>query len=98
MAHICSFQAKAQAEPFLKSLLHVSCVGKLKPGVRWTCVKKTCKGMNPGLCDLAIMLLHLPSSSTSIKGMFSNFGAIQTKMCKWLSLEKAAKLVSCLQN
>ena len=48
LAHFCSFQA--EAEPFLKSLFHDSCVGKLKPGVWWTCAKKTCKGVNPGLC------------------------------------------------
>ena len=52
MTHLCSFQA--EAEPFLKSLFLDSCVGKLKPGLWWTCVKKTCKGVNPGLCDLAI--------------------------------------------
>jgi hypothetical protein len=96
MAHLCSFQA--EAEPFLKSLFHDSCVGKLKPGVWWTCVKKTCKGVNPGLCDLAIMLLHLPSSSASIERIFSNFGAIQTKLRNRLGLEKAAKLVTCYRE
>ena len=46
---------------------------------------------------LAIMLLHLMSSSTSIEMRFSTFGAIQTKVnnINRLGLEKAAKLVSC---
>jgi len=92
MAHLCRFQA--EAEPFLKSLFHDSCVGKLKPGVWWTCVKKACKGVNPGLCDLAIMLLHLPSSSASTERIFSNFGAIQTKLRNRLGLEKAIQ--ACL--
>jgi len=63
--------------------------------VWWTCVKKTCKGVNPGLCDLAIMLICLLSSSASIERIFSNFGAIQTKLRERLGLEKAAKFVSC---
>jgi len=56
MANLCSFEA----EPFLRSLFHDNYVGKLKPVVWWTCTKKTFKGVNPGLCDLAIMLLRLP--------------------------------------
>jgi len=30
--------------------------------------------------------------------IFSNFGAIQTKLCNRLGLEKAAKLVSCYRE
>jgi len=40
LAHLCNFQT--ETEPFLKSMFHDSCVGKLRPSVWWTCVKRTC--------------------------------------------------------
>ena len=56
------------------------------------------KMVNASLCDLAILLLCLPSSSASIERIFSNFGAIQTKLRNRLGLEKAAKLVTCYRS
>jgi len=44
--------------------------------------------VTPGLCDLAIMLLRLPSSSASTED------ANQTKLSNRLGLVKAAMLVS----
>lgn len=93
LPQLCSFQA--ETAPFLKSMFHDSVVSKLKPSVWWKCVKRTCHGVNSDLSDLALLLLQLPSSSASIERIFSNFGAIQTKLRNRLGLEKAAKLVTC---
>lgn len=91
--HFCCFQS--EEKPFLKSMFHTSCVTKVDPCVWWKTAKKTSKDLNGELCDLASVLLKLPSSSASIERIFSNFGAIQTKLRNRLGLEKAAKLVTC---
>ena len=64
----------------------------------WTCVKRTCKLVNMKLCDPTNVLHHLPTSSVSVERIFSNFGAIQTKLHNRLGLEKAAKLVTCYRE
>ena len=64
----------------------------------WTFVKRTCKLVNMKLRDLAIVLVCFPSRSASIERIFSNFGAIQTKLHNRLGLEKAAKLVTCYRE
>ena len=93
MPHLCSFQA--EAGPFPVIMFHEACINKLEPSVWWISVKQLCSMVNASLCDLAILLLHLPSSSASIERIFSNFGATQTKLRNRLGLEKAAKLVTC---
>ena len=79
-------------------MFHAACIEKLEPSVWWTSIKKTCKNVNAELYDLAITLLHLPSSSASIEGIFSNFGVIQTKLRNRLGTQKAAKVVTCYRK
>jgi len=93
---LCSFQD--ETESFLKWMFHAACIEKLEPSVWWTSIKKTCKNVNAELYDLAITLLHLPSSSASIEGIFSNFGVIQTKLRNRLGTQKAAKVVTCYRK
>ena len=50
------------------------------------------------LCQLAVTLLNLPSSSASIERIFSNFGIVQTKLRNRLGVEKAAKHVMCYRQ
>ena len=42
-------------------------------------------------------LLGVPASCAGIESVFSSFGMIQTKHCKQLGVEKAAKFVFCLR-
>ena len=71
---------------------------KVEPCVWWLCIKKTYKDVTPELCDLALLLLHLPSSSASVERIFSNFSFIQSKLRNRLGLEKASKLVACYRE
>ena len=59
-----------------------------------TSVKRS-STVNNDLCQVAVKLLKMPSSSASIERVFSNFGLIQTKLRNRLGLQKAAKLVFC---
>jgi len=74
LVQLCSFQA--ETEPFLKSMFHAAWIENVEPSVWWTSIRKSCKNFNAERCDLAITLLHLPSSSASIERIFSNFGMI----------------------
>ena len=51
--------------------------------------------VDTGFINLAIQLLSSPPSSASIERIFSNFGAIHTKIRNRLGNAKAAKLVFC---
>ena len=85
------FQAKA--EPFPTSIF--SCTDTLKPAMWWRTFKSSKNLVRNELCDIAIKLLSLQSSSDSIERIFSNFGFIQNKLRNRLGIEKAAKLVFC---
>ena len=86
------FQAKA--EPFPTSIF--SCTDTLKPVMWWRTVKSS-KNLVPNeLCDIAIKLLSLHSSSASIERIFSNFGFIQRKLRNRLELKKLLSLYSVI--
>ena len=67
---------------------------KTKPTTWWASVDRS-STVNNDLCQVAVKLLKMPSSSASIERVFSNFGLIQTKLRNRLGLQKAAKLVFC---
>jgi len=96
MVDLCNF--KSEALPFLPSMFHISCIGKVEPTKWWCCVKSNCKGVSDDICNLAIQLLRFPASSASIERVFSNLGNIQSKLRNRLGLDKAAKLVMCYRE
>ena len=70
------FQDKA--EPFQSSIF--ACTNALKPAMWWRTVKYSKNMVSNELCEIAIELLSLPSSSAAIERIFSSFGLIQTKL------------------
>ena len=94
LAHFFCFEAKEK--PFTKALFMEDCVSSMKPVTWWSCVSK--HTVEPGLCELAICPLNLPASSASVERIFSNFGAVQTKLRNRLGVEKAGKLVACYRT
>ena len=80
--------------PIPKTLVHESVISKTIPKVWWSSIERS-NSVNKTLCQLAMKLLSMPSSSASLERVFSNFGVIQTKLRNRLGLQKAAKLVFC---
>ncbi|KAK2149534.1 hypothetical protein LSH36_447g00017 [Paralvinella palmiformis] len=77
----------------LKALGHDATRAKTKPIVWWKCIISS---ESHELSSLALKLLSLPVSATSMERIFSNFGLIQTKLRNHLGLDKASnKLVMC---
>ena len=93
IADLCAFTTGS--DPFPASLLSSACVDRMSPVVWWTSVSNCKCKVSPPLISTALKLLHLPSSSTAIERVFSNFGLVQSKLRNQLGLEKAAKLVTC---
>ena len=96
VSDLCAFQA--ETDPFPQHMFKETFLEKVEPHVWWLCIKKTYKDVNPELCELALLLLHLPASSASIERIFSNFSFIQTKLRNRLGLDKASKLVTCYRE
>ena len=80
--------------PIPKTLVHESVISKTKPKVWWSSIERS-NSVNKTLCQLAMKLLSMPSSSASLERVFSTFGVIQTKLRNRLGQQKAAKLVFC---
>ena len=96
LSDLCAFQA--ETNPFPQHMFEETFLEKVEARVWWLCIKKTYKKVNAELCDLALHLLQLPSSSASKERIFSNFSFIQTKLRNRLGLEKASKLVTCYRE
>ena len=75
--------------PIPKTLVHESVISKTKPKVWWSSIERS-NSVNKTLCQLAMKLLSVPSSSASLERVFSNFGVIQTKLRNRLGLQNAA--------
>ena len=90
------YQFQGKAEPFLASIF--ACTNALKPVLWWRTVKSSKNIVSNELCEIAIRLLSLTSSSAAIERIFSSFGLIVTKLRNRLGTEKAAKLVSCYRE
>lgn len=80
--------------PLPKTLLQDSVISNTKPTTWWASLNRS-SAVNEDLCNVAVNLLKMPSSSASIERVFSNFGLIQTKLRNRLGLQKASKLVFC---
>ena len=94
IANLCAFTTGSV--PFPATLLSSTCVDWMSHVVWWTGRVSNCKCKeSPPLISTALKLLHLPSSSTAIERIFSNFGLVQSKVRNQLGLEKAAKLMTC---
>ena len=88
-------QLQANTSPFPSSLFSPICINSLKPTACWEIAKASKNYVSYDLCNYAVKLHKLPSSSAAIERMFSNFGLIQSKLRNHLGLVKAAKLVTC---
>ncbi|MEO0901481.1 MAG: hAT transposon family protein [Bacteroidota bacterium] len=95
MADVMAFNA--QERPYLKTMFVPSAIN-VAGNIWWKSVSKTCHGVNPEFCKLAMQLLSFPASSASIERIFSNFGLVETKLRNRLGLGTAAKLVSCYRH
>ena len=90
------YQFQAKSAPFPPSIFE--CTDALDPVTWWRTIKKSKNLVAHELCDIAIGLLTLPSSSASIERIFSNFGLIQTQLRNRLGIDKASKLVACYRE
>ena len=96
LSQLCQFQTGDSQVP--NSLNSPVCIEEMHPVAWWKSVQHSKCGINSDLCQLAVTLLNLPSSSASIEKKFSNFGIVQTKLRNRLGVEKAAKLVMCYRR
>lgn len=80
--------------PLPKTLVCDSVISNTNPTTWWRSISRS-SAVNDDLCQVAVKLLRMPSSSASIERVFSNFGLIQTKLRNRLGLQKAARLVFC---
>ena len=83
---------QAQESPFPKTFFAES-VRSMEPCTWWKATSSF--GVSPQLITIANTLLSTPPSSASIERIFSNFGAIHTKIRNRLGNDKTSKLVFC---
>ena len=88
----------AGSDPFSASLLSAACVEQMSPVLWWTSVSNCKCKVSSHLMSTALKLLHLPSSSAAVEGVFSNFSLVQNKQRNQLGMEKTAKLVTCYRQ
>ena len=68
LSDLCAFQA--ETNPLPQHMFDEAFLEKVEPCVGWLCIKKTYKDVTPELCYLTLLMLHLPSSSSSIERIF----------------------------
>jgi len=90
VAMLISYQT--EAAPFPPSFFLDASIS-MNPTTWWKVVEKC--GVPHDFVELALKLLSVPVSSTSIERIFSSFGGIHTKIPNQLGNEKTAKLVFC---